>query len=131
MWPNTWPPTTPYGGQTLEQAPQRMQRSVSAKSGDSRMAERPLSTSTTWNFRLGSDGGAMKLTYDVAGCPVALGARRARTAIASSSVGTTFSMPATTTWIGGTAVTSSALPSLVTSMMLPVSTTSAFAPEMP
>ena len=45
--------------------------------------------------------------------------------------GTSFSMPITTTWTGGTLVTSLALPSLVTVAIVPVSATPKLAPVIP
>jgi len=49
----------------------------------------------------------------------------------SSSVGITFSMPVITQWMRGTVVTMSALPSLVTVSVVPVSAMMKLAPEMP
>ena len=43
MCPNTWPPVTPYVGQTFMQAPQRMQFNASRKIGSARIRVLPLS----------------------------------------------------------------------------------------
>ena len=58
------------------------------------------------------------------------GSRRMRVA-KSSSVGITFSMPVITQWMRGIVVTMSALPSLVTVSVVPVSAMTKFDPEMP
>src|SRR5207253_721478 len=63
--------------------------------------------------------------------PVPLRARSFTIAIASSSVGTIFSMPTTAMCTGGTLVARSALPSFVTSRRVPVSAMSAFPPVIP
>jgi hypothetical protein len=63
--------------------------------------------------------------------PVPLRGSMRSTATASSSVATTLSMPNRAMCTGGSVVVRSALPSLVTSMMVPVSAIARFAPLMP
>ena len=77
------------------------------------------------------DGPVMSCVYAVIFWPVPLRARSFTIAIASSSVGTIFSMPTTAMCTGGTLVARSALPSFVTSRRVPVSAMSAFPPVIP
>src|SRR5439155_1524500 len=77
------------------------------------------------------DGPVMSCVYAVIFWPVPLRARSFTLAIASSSVGTIFSMPTTAMCTGGTLVARSALPSFVTSRRVPVSAMSAFPPVIP
>ena len=77
------------------------------------------------------DGPVMNWVYEVIFCPVPLRASSFTIATASSRVGTSFSMPTTAMWTGGRVVARSALPSLVTSMSVPVSAMSAFPPVIP
>src|SRR5215216_249747 len=64
-------------------------------------------------------GPVMKLVYTVSFCPVPLRARSLTKTERSIKRGTSFSIPITTTWTGGTLVTSLALPSLVTVATVP------------
>src|SRR2546421_101277 len=63
--------------------------------------------------------------------PVPLRGSMRSTATASSRVATSLSMPNSAMCTGGSVVVRSALPSLVTSTMVPVSAMAMFAPEMP
>src|SRR5438445_1264197 len=63
--------------------------------------------------------------------PVPLRGSTRQTPTASSSDATSLSMPNTAMCTGGSVVVRSALPSLVTSTMVPVSAMAMFAPEMP
>ena len=63
--------------------------------------------------------------------PVPLRGSMRSTATASSSVATSLSMPNKAMCTGGSVVVRSALPSLVTSTIVPVSAMAMFAPEMP
>src|SRR5438309_4284225 len=63
--------------------------------------------------------------------PVPLRGSMRSTATASSSDATSLSMPNNAMWTGGSVVVRSALTSLVTSTMVPVSAMAMFAPEMP
>ena len=77
------------------------------------------------------DGPVMNCVYEVIFCPVPLRARSFTMAIASSIVGTIFSMPTTAMCTEGSVVARSALPSFVTSMSVPVSAIRAFPPVIP
>src|SRR2546425_440068 len=63
--------------------------------------------------------------------PVPLRGSMRSTATASSSVATSLSMPNRAICTGGSVVVRSALPSLVTSTIVPVSAMAMFAPELP
>src|SRR5215471_9529001 len=108
-----------------------MQRSASAKSGSAAMADRPLSTMTMCSSRPGASGPVMNVVYTVMSCAVPERASSRAWVVASSQVGTSFSQPASTTWTGGSDEVSRPLPSLVTSMTVPVSAMRALAPVMP
>jgi hypothetical protein len=77
------------------------------------------------------EGPVMNCVYDVIFWPVPLRARSFTIAIASSIVGTIFSIPTTAMCTDGRVVARSALPSFVTSISVPVSAMSALPPVMP
>ena len=132
------------GGQAFEHAPHRMQVSASRKIGSSIISSRPLSMITQWSSRgpctpivsdcsmsADREGPVIQFTYAVISCPVPLRGSIRSTATASSSVATTLSIPNNAMWTGGSVVVRSALPSLVTSTIVPVSAMAMFAPDMP
>ena len=99
------------------------------------MRVRPLSTSTMWNSSgpsrsPGCFGPQWKVVYCVMSAPVAERTSSRSSANACAMVGTSFSMPAVTMCTRGGVVDNSALPSLVTVQVAPVSATRKFAPEM-
>ena len=117
------------------QAPQRMQRSMSRNSSPS-IRVRPLSTRTMCissgpSASPGRFGPQWKVVYCVISPPVADRTSSRSSAKAWAVDGTSFSIPAVTMWMRGGVVVSSALPSLVTVQVAPVSATRKFAPEMP
>ena len=117
------------------QAAQRMQRSMSWNSVPS-IAERPLSTSTTW-YSSGPSRSPGRRAPVRTWCRRRNPARwrsapaRAAGEVQSSSVGTIFSMLASTMCTRGRVCVRSPLPSLVTMTLLPVSAIRKLAPVMP
>ena len=73
----------------------------------------------------------MQVVYVLSCCAVAERGSSCNCRCASAQVGTSFSIPAVTKCTPGSDVASRALPSLVTSITLPVSAISAFAPVSP
>ena len=117
------------------QAPQRMQRSISRRLASASILLRPLSTSTMWNSSgpsrsPGRRGPQWKVVYWVTSAPVAERTSSRSMAKACDRLGTSFSMPAVTMCTRGGEVVSSALPSLVTVQVAPVSASRKLAPEI-
>jgi len=143
--PNACPPTCWKFAHEFEHAPHRTQYSVSRKSSSSRMSMRPLSKRTRWKSRSSagrnasasksgigvSTGGVRTDTYWLIACPVAALESNWTNGSRSATVGTSFSTPATATWVSGVTAHFRALPSFVTSAIDPESAATKFAPVMP